>query len=146
MRKHGTDPAGGPAGPYGDRVTEHPEGGEASVVSAFNARINAHDIDGLANLMSDDHTFIDSAGGRVVGKPDCVDAWRGFFGAYPDYRNVFGAMVARGGRVVVTGHSVCADERLAGPAIWTAAVRDGRVAEWRVYEDTPDTRVALGLG
>jgi ketosteroid isomerase-like protein len=41
------------------------------------------------------------------------------------------------------GHSVCAEASLAGPALWTATTRDGRVAEWRVYPDTPDIRAKL---
>ena len=31
-------------------------------VLAFIDRINAHDVEGLAELMSDDHTFIDAHG------------------------------------------------------------------------------------
>ena len=34
---------------------------------------------------------------------------------------------------------------LDGPAIWTAEVRDGKVAVWRVYEDTPEVRARLGI-
>jgi ketosteroid isomerase-like protein len=132
-------------GTYGVRVSEIEGASDASIVVRFNDRINARDIDGLAGLMSDDHAFIDSAEGRVVGKPDCVAAWRGFFAAYPDYRNIFDAIDARPDLVVVTGRSVCADARLAGPAIWAAKVRGGRVTEWRVYEDTPDTRALLAV-
>lgn len=46
-----------------------------------------------------------------------IDAWKGFFAQFPDYRNVFG----------------------------TVEVRDGRVAEWCVHDDTPATRERLGI-
>ena len=117
-----------------------------SVVVEFNEGINGRDIDVLARLMTEDHVFIDGAGDRVDGRRRCLDAWRGFFGAYPDYRNEFASVVsASGGTVAVTGRSVCSEPALDGPALWTARVRDGRVGEWRVYEDTPETRARIGL-
>jgi ketosteroid isomerase-like protein len=102
-------------------------------------------VDGLARLMTDDHVFIDSVGGRVEGMQRCLAAWRGFFDAFPDYRNVFTSMSASADMVVVTGRSVCSEPALDGPALWTARIRDGRVCEWRVYEDTPETRTRIGL-
>jgi hypothetical protein len=48
--------------------------------------------------------------------------------------------------LVAIGRSVCAIEpELDGPAIWTATVRDNKVAGWRVYEDTRANRIRLGL-
>jgi ketosteroid isomerase-like protein len=117
----------------------------ASLAARFNDRINDRDVDGLAELMADDHAFIDAAGGRVVGKPACLAAWRGFFGAYPDYRNHFESTASRGDVAVAIGRSTCSDPILAGPAIWAARVRDGKIVEWRVYEDTPETRAQLSI-
>lgn len=111
----------------------------------FNACINDRDLAGLAELMPNDHRFVDSAEGVVAGKPACLAAWRGFFNAFPDYRNVFSTLSARGDVVTIVGHSVCAEPNLAGPALWTATVRDGQVAEWRVFEDTPQARRLLNL-
>lgn len=37
-------------------------------ILAFIDRINAHDVDGIAGLMSDNHTFIDAHGNQVDGK------------------------------------------------------------------------------
>jgi ketosteroid isomerase-like protein len=104
------------------------------VVVAFNDRINARDLAGLAGLMSDDHTLIDPAGAAITGKQACTEAWRGFFVAFPDYRNVFTATVVAGDTVTVTGHSTCSEPALAGPARWTATVRDGLVARWQVAD------------
>ena len=47
------------------------------------------DLDALTALMTDDHRFVDSEGATVDAKTECVEAWRGFFAAFPDYRNVF---------------------------------------------------------
>ncbi|MER5935713.1 nuclear transport factor 2 family protein [Streptomyces sp. NPDC001928] len=106
------------------------------VVHRFNAAINDRDLDGLASLMSDDHTLVDSEGGTVRGKRACLDAWRGFFAAFPDYRNTFTELTVRGDVVVVTGYSDCSRPELAGPALWTARVTGPLVREWRVTAET----------
>jgi ketosteroid isomerase-like protein len=103
------------------------------VVLAFNEAINAADVSRLEALMTEDHRFVDSAGGEVNGRAACVDAWRGFFGAYPDYRNVFERIrEVEPGEVEAVGRSVCSDPRLDGPARWTATVVGGRVRRWQV--------------
>lgn len=114
-------------------------------VEAFNACISRQDLQGLAALMTGDHTFIDAADQRFVGKEACVQAWAGFFAAFPDYRNLFERFVVAGGLVAIAGHSVCSDSRLNGPALWSAKVREGKIAEWRVYDDTPENRVSLEM-
>jgi ketosteroid isomerase-like protein len=103
-----------------------------AVVIAFNDRINHRDIDGLTALMTDDHTFVDPAGATIVGKAECAAAWRGFFAAFPDYRNRFDAVSATGSSVTVDGRSECSEPALAGPARWSAVVRFDKVARWQV--------------
>src|SRR5215510_7984236 len=115
-----------------------------ALVSAFNARITARDLDGLASLMSEDHRFVDTAGAVISGKPACIDAWRGFFSAFPDYRNIFERTQATGNVVAICGHSVCSDARLAGPVLWRADLRPPLVHEWRVLLDNPANRATLG--
>ena len=55
-------------------------------VLAFIDRINAHDVEGLAELMSDDHTFIDAHGNQVSGREKMIAGWRGYFEWFPNYR------------------------------------------------------------
>jgi ketosteroid isomerase-like protein len=119
--------------------------GRADVVAAFNDCVNRRDLAGLTALMTDGHTFTDAEGAVVAGLPACRDAWRGFFAAFPDYRNVFSEVTVQGDVVVVVGHSVCSVAALAGPALWSVVVAGDRVAAWRVYDDTPANRRALGL-
>jgi SAM-dependent methyltransferase len=117
-------------------TTENSKGAAGeSIVLAFNAAINRRDVQGLEPLMAEDHRFIDSAGNSIDGKASCLDAWRGFFDAFPDYRNVFDTVRSRpGGIVDVFGHSECSDPALDGPARWRVVVADGLVLEWRVFE------------
>ena len=115
------------------------------LATQFNECINRRDLDGLAALMAEDHAFTDTLGATLAGKTACVDAWRDFFQAFPDYRNTFSDVFSRGEVVIAVGYSTCATEALDGPAIWTATIRDGRVAHWRVFTDTPEVRRALKL-
>jgi ketosteroid isomerase-like protein len=111
-----------------------------AVVGAFNDAINRRDLDALAALMTDDHRFTDATGGHVDAKAACVDAWRGFFTSFPDYRNVFVDVVHEGGGVVaIHGRSTCSAPELDGPARWRAVVVDGRVASWHVTDVGDDT-------
>jgi ketosteroid isomerase-like protein len=113
----------------------------------FNDHINARDLPRLVALMTDDHTFVDGGGATVAGRDACREAWQGFFASFPDYRNIFTTMTPDAADEVVTivGRSECSVPALAGPALWRASVRDGLVAEWRVYADTPASRAALGI-
>jgi ketosteroid isomerase-like protein len=116
-----------------------------TVATRFNDCINAGDPNGLADLMTPDHRFTDAEGNTVSGKQSCLNAWRGFFAAFPDYRNVFTSLTTKGNVVTIVGHSECTDPRLTGPALWTTTIEDELVAEWHVYTDTPKTRTRLGI-
>jgi ketosteroid isomerase-like protein len=99
----------------------------------FNERINQRDVEDLAELMTDDHTFIDNSGGITKGKLAMKESWRDFFKKYPDYQNIFTCVTTQDNVVVMVGHSTCSYKPLEGPNIWTAKVRRGLVSEWRVY-------------
>jgi ketosteroid isomerase-like protein len=116
-----------------------------AAVLAFNACINAHDLAGLAALMTLGHIFTDSAGGEIRGKDACLAAWQAFFAAFPDYQNHFETVREGDGLIAISGRSSCADARLNGPALWSARVEGGLIAEWRVHADNPENRCVLGL-
>lgn len=108
---------------------------DKALVLVFNDAINRRDLDALAGLMTPAHRFIDTSGAEIEGKDACVDAWRRFFEAFPDYRNFFDEIRALGnGRVEVLGRSECSVPELDGPALWQVSVRDGFIDEWRVME------------
>lgn len=114
-------------------------------VVKFNDCINDRDIKRLARLMAVDHRFIDSEGNTDSGKANCLKAWTGFFKQFPDYQNVFTVIVENDQQVNIAGYSTCSVEILAGAALWSARITDGKVAVWRVYTDTPDNRKLLNL-
>lgn len=116
-----------------------------AVATRFNDCVNRRDLAGLAALMPADHSFVDAASDTVSGRQACVEAWRGFFALFPDYRNVFESFSVTANVVVIAGRSVCSTPALAGPALWTATIEGDQVAKWHVHEDTPEVRENLGL-
>jgi len=102
------------------------------VALRFNDSINRQDIEGLVELMTDDHTFIDNEGNITKGKNAMKDCWGKFFKEYPNYRNKFISVTVQDNVVVMVGYSTCSFKRLEGPSIWTAKIRNGFVSEWKV--------------
>jgi ketosteroid isomerase-like protein len=103
-----------------------------SIALKFNGKINQQDLEGLAELMTDDHTFVDSDNNTTKGKKTMLMGWKEFFKAYPDYRNTFTCVTTQDNIVVMIGYSTCTHKPLNGPNIWTAKIRGKRVSEWRV--------------
>jgi ketosteroid isomerase-like protein len=116
-----------------------------AVALRFNERINIRDLTGLGELMTEDHVFIDIPGEVHEGRERMIVGWFDFFRNYPDYRNNFTRVEVRDDLVIMVGFSECSYDPLDGPSIWTAKIRDGKVAEWRVYEDIAQTRHTLGI-
>ena len=108
---------------------------------AFVDRINAHDLEGLASLMSDDHTFIDAHGHQVVGKQQMIVGWQAYLDWFPDYRvEVTDVFEASEGIALIGFASGSFKNKTSEswllPAAWKALVKDGRVTIWQVFADT----------
>ena len=129
-------------GPHGDT----PE----KVVRAFVRRINRRDVEGLTQLMTDNHVLIDSLGHRIPGgRPAMNAAWTGYFQMVPEYQISAKAIFRRGNTVILVGtasgnYRVSTTTDSVGtwrtPATWRAVVRRGRIAEWQVYADNEPIR------
>lgn len=110
-------------------------------IQSFVDAINAHDLDSLAKLMSDDHIFIDAYGNEIQGKETMTAGWRSYFEWFPDYyieiceifenRQSFAILGFAGGSF--KGND---DAEWRIPAAWKATVKDGRVDLWQVFADT----------
>jgi ketosteroid isomerase-like protein len=116
-----------------------------SIVQAFNQCINNRDIDGLSELMADDHTFIDRDGTSHGTKAEMVRGWKQFFEMFPEYHNTFDKIVAEGNRVFILGFAFWSEEEPYDPVIWAAVVENNLVSEWRVYKDTIANRKKFGI-
>jgi uncharacterized protein (TIGR02246 family) len=114
------------------------------VVRAFIAAINRQDLADMSNLMAAEHTFVDSEGATVSGREQMMEAWKAFFGMFPDYRIEVEAVLSAGDVVAVFGSASGTYAGTRGPvaenhikmlAAWRAAVTGGTVTSWQVYAD-----------
>ena len=110
----------------------------------FISRINQRDTSKLAELMTEDHVFIDSSGRSVCGRQTMLAAWQGYFAFCPDYWISAVETLASGNRVAVFGSAggtiarngqLPPDNAWRAPAAWFAVVENELVKEWRVYAD-----------
>ncbi|GEM_PF-478677 len=113
---------------------------------AFIRSINAHDVEGLGELMSEGHVFIDAHGNEVQGRKKMIAGWRGYFEWFPDYwievKEVFASETLEGAQTFamfgLAGGSFKGNSGASWrlPAAWKAIVKDGRVVLWQVFADT----------
>jgi uncharacterized protein (TIGR02246 family) len=110
----------------------------------FMDRINRRDADKLAELMTEDHVFVDSRGNAVRGREQMRAGWRAYFAFCPDFcvshetilshRDVVAVYGSAGG-TIAAGGELPPENKWRTPAAWMAIVEDGLVKEWRVYAD-----------
>ena len=103
----------------------------------FMDAINRHDVAGLTALMSSDHIFVGSLGNRVVGAESMAAGWNGYFAMCADYWIRADIVMVEDGVVLAAGEAggTIKGTEWHTPAAWKVVVRDGRVAEWRVFAD-----------
>ncbi|MCI0651648.1 MAG: nuclear transport factor 2 family protein [Planctomycetes bacterium] len=124
-----------------------------AVVRRFVDAINAHDPNGLAALMTEDHGFVDARDKLVRGREAMREGWAAYFSWFPDYRIEVDGLIARGNEAALFGHasgtfsgkpSGGAPRSWRASAAWRALVRGAQVAEWRVYCDVEPMLRSMG--
>jgi ketosteroid isomerase-like protein len=122
----------------------------AAAVSFIDC-INRTDIDGLAELMADDHILQVFAEPPLVGRKANIEAWRGYFASFPHYVIYPRLIAERAGLVAILGHTTGSHlalsdaEEKSMTLIWLATVVDGAVMNWTLVADTTDNRQKYGL-
>jgi ketosteroid isomerase-like protein len=123
-------------------------------VIAFLEQINAHNVDELCALMTEDHAFLDGLGNRTQGREAMRKGWAGYFRMFPDYRvshrDIFseGEVVAAFGSAegtLAVKEDLLQENHWSAPAAWRAVVRNGLIAEWQVYADNQSARKIMGV-
>lgn len=114
------------------------------VAMSFVEAINAGDVDGLVALMTDDHTFVDSAGTVASGRDNMRTGWRQFYEMFPDYRIEIKEMLHHRATVALFGSwsgtfagkdGPLPESKVGGPAAWKATVAGDKIRFWQVYVD-----------
>jgi ketosteroid isomerase-like protein len=113
-------------------------------VLRFLERISQHNADKLAELMTEDHVFIDSLGQSVRGREKMRLGWRSYYAFCPDYwvsheqifpsGNLVAVFGAAGGTIAAEG-KLPPENQWRTSAAWLAVVENGLVKGWRVYAD-----------
>ena len=125
-----------------------PQSPEA-VARAFVKAINRRNVDELAELMTNEHRFIDSLGTVVEGRERMREGWAAYFRMVPDYLVTVEETFSDGSIVVMLGVAqgtyarngrLRPDDFWQSPAVWRARIKDEKVAEWRVYSDNEPIR------
>lgn len=122
----------------------------AAAVSFIDC-INRGDLDGLADLMTDDHALVVLDQPPLVGRDANREAWHGYFSSFPNYVVYPRHVTADGSAVAVLGTTTGShlgipdDEEMKLDVAWLARVVDGRLSEWRVAEDTAELRAQVGV-
>jgi hypothetical protein len=111
-----------------------------SVALKFVEVINAGDSKALIELQTEDFTLIDMAGDVFRGR----DGWQDYFSAYPKYKIHVHHVLGSGNAVAIigktTGSHVPPEVEEHETVLWTAEIRDGLVAEWRIYSDIEEAK------
>ncbi|MCB0832656.1 MAG: nuclear transport factor 2 family protein [Bacteroidetes bacterium] len=118
------------------------------LTKAFIDRINTHDVNGLIQMMSEDHTFIDSIGSVVHGRKELERAWTGYFRLFPDYKITVKDIFGEGNKVAVFGTAAATyspsghlypDHHWEIPAAWEAQVHNRLISHWAIFADNYKT-------
>ena len=109
----------------------------AETFNQFVALINRHDLSAVLSLMTPDHVLVDSVGNRAHGTRSLEAAWRGYFAMCPDYWIRTDHAIAENDIVLAAGEAGGTIDGVSWrtPAAWKAAIREGKVAEWRLFAD-----------
>lgn len=114
-------------------------------VFAYIDAINEHDVEKLAELMAEDHVFIDTYDGEVQGCDDMKEGWKGYFAWFPDYLIEPVDIFTNGNVVAIFGYASASYKGLKSsqddsywklPAAWKAIVSNGQIASWKVICDS----------
>ena len=123
----------------------------ADLAFRFVECINRQDLDGLLDLMTEDHSLYVLGDHDVIGKENQREAWRGYFDLCPEYMIHVWEMHVRGQTAILVGSTTGSHLKLPrldefrDPLIWTAKVRDGKVGEWALHHLTDENRNSLGI-
>src|SRR5258708_38361336 len=109
------------------------------IVQAFGKAINSGKIENLTELMTEDHTFIDSLGNTVKGRDKMAEGWKGYFSMVPDYKVTFDQVIPKGDLVALFGKAegtytkdgkLSEENYWSTPAAWFARILDDKIALW----------------
>ncbi len=122
-----------------------------AVALQFVAAINSGDVDRLANLMTEDHTFVDSDGSEHPGREGMRVGWRDYYEIVPDFQIRVTDIFAAGPVVGLFGTAegtfpedgtLKRENHWRVPAAWRAVISGDLVSRWQLYVN-PESMAAI---
>jgi len=122
---------------------------EIEAVKAFVGAINQADLSRLSELMTENHTFVDSGGQVQSGRENMAEGWKQYFRVFPDFRIEIEDILQDKKLVAVFGRAsgtyrgrrgLIPENRIEMPAAWRAVVENGKIKHWQVYTDWTEGR------
>jgi len=118
------------------------------IVLQFIEALNNADIEKIANMMADDHVFIDSGVGKYTGKETMKQGWIAYFDMFPDYKIEAVDITQNDSTVGVFGYASGSfkgnkNKHFRIPASWKAVVKKGKIKHWQVYCETKEIEKIL---
>jgi ketosteroid isomerase-like protein len=114
------------------------------IANKFIEAINQHDVDAVFDLMSEDHTFVDSGGDVYKGNEQMRQGWADYFRMFPDYKIEAPEFVVSSDTIVLLGKAsgtyttdgkLRPENRWEIPAAWKAVIVDEKIKLWQVFAD-----------
>jgi len=118
-----------------------------AIVIRFVKAINAHDVNEIDNLMSEDYIFIDGQNHKSVGKKGMKEGWKGYYELFPDYKIEISDITENESVVGLFGFVNGTYKNLTNKlnsnfwrttASWKATVENNKIKLWQVYCDYSD--------
>jgi ketosteroid isomerase-like protein len=115
-----------------------------AIAISFVKAINDHDVDGIINLMSEDHIFIDALDNISVGKKALKEGWKGYYELFPDYQIEISDITENVSTLGLFGYASATYKNLTNklnsnfwriPASWKAIIENNKIKHWQVYCD-----------
>lgn len=107
-----------------------------TVFDNFVMQINEHNIEGIANYLSDTHVFTDADGNKIEGKENVKAVWEKYFKMFPDYKITIADVMENGSAVfMASGNVEFAIGGITIPAAWKAEINNGKIDSWQMFAD-----------
>lgn len=109
-----------------------------ALAKRFVEAINAHDVDAMAALVTDDFVYIDSWREGIRGREIAMQAAGAMFAADPAFRMDVEAMSFADPHVLMRGWIESANPDIDRVrAVWRCRCEDGKFAEWQSWAQSP---------
>lgn len=117
---------------------------QRAVALAFVEQINAHAVDGIVGLLSDDYHFVNSSGDEFQGRQFMRETWADQFAKHPDFRIRVKTVIADANGVALFGFSegtyapdgeLREENRWSVPAAFLLTARGGKVTYFESFSD-----------